>query len=364
MDPSSSSRARRRVHSLSEQLIPSSMTSSARRRQHFQDVRARESQLPPPSSSSLATSSEARIPTTHAIIERNDALFWKNKEKFTVAVLGAAGGIGQTLSLLLKQSPRIKALRLYDIAPITPGVAVDLSHINTESGVTGYAGPDQLRDALVGCDLVIIPAGIPRKPGMTRDDLFKINAGIVRDLTVGVAKYCPNAILNIISNPVNSTVPIAVEVLKKYNAFDPRKVLGVTKLDVVRAETFVYGLRKDELQHLRKSVSDVTVPVIGGHAGETIIPLLSQMTPKLSKPFEGSELQNLTTRIQNAGTEVVDAKAGAGSATLSMALAAENMATSCLKGLAGESNVIECAYVSSNVIPELPFFASKVKIRR
>ena len=160
--------------------------------------------MPPPSSSSLTTSSEARISTTHAIIERNDALFWKNKEKFTVAVLGAAGGIGQTLSLLLKQSPRIKALRLYDIAPITPGVAVDLSHINTESEVTGYAGPDQLRDALVGCDLVIIPAGIPRKPGMTRDDLFKINAGIVRDLTVGVAKYCPNAILNIISNPVNS----------------------------------------------------------------------------------------------------------------------------------------------------------------
>jgi len=308
----------------------------------------------------------AVAPSTDTIIERNDTLFWNGKKKnskmFTVAVLGAAGGIGQTLSLLLKQSPLIKSLRLYDIAPITPGVAVDLSHINTESEVTGYSGPNQLRDALVGCDLVIIPAGIPRKPGMTRDDLFKINAGIVRDLTVGVAKYCPNAILNIISNPVNSTVPIAVEVLKKYNAFDPRKVLGVTKLDVMRAETFVHSLRKDELQRLNSTISDVTVPVVGGHAGETIIPLLSQITPKLSKPFEGSELQNLTTRIQNAGTEVVDAKAGAGSATLSMALAAENMATSCLKGLAGESNVIECAYVSSNVIPELPFFASKVKL--
>lgn len=320
------------------------------------------------SSSSLQSSKsfEAVAPSTDTIIERNDTLFWNGKKKnskmFTVAVLGAAGGIGQTLSLLLKQSPLIKSLRLYDIAPITPGVAVDLSHINTESEVTGYSGPNQLRDALVGCDLVIIPAGIPRKPGMTRDDLFKINAGIVRDLTVGVAKYCPNAILNIISNPVNSTVPIAVEVLKKYNAFDPRKVLGVTKLDVMRAETFVHSLRKDELQRLNSTISDVTVPVVGGHAGETIIPLLSQITPKLSKPFEGSELQNLTTRIQNAGTEVVDAKAGAGSATLSMALAAENMATSCLKGLAGESNVIECAYVSSNVIPELPFFASKVKL--
>ena len=70
----------------------------------------------------------------------------------------------------------------------------------------------------MGCDLVIIQR-VSRKPGMSRDDLFKINAGIVRDLTIGVAKYCPNALLNIISNPVNSTVPIAVEVLKKYNAY-------------------------------------------------------------------------------------------------------------------------------------------------
>merc|ERR1711959_301470 len=141
------------------------------------------------------------------------------------------------------------------------GVGVDLSHISTIAEVKGFCGNDQIEEALTGCDLVIIPAGIPRKPGMTRDDLFKINAGIVRDLTIGVAKYCPNAILNIISNPVNSTVPIAVEVLKKYNAFDPRKVLGVTKLDVMRAETFVHGLRKGELQRLRSSVSDVTVPV-------------------------------------------------------------------------------------------------------
>jgi malate dehydrogenase len=283
----------------------------------------------------------------------------KKKKKFTVAVLGAAGGIGQTLSLLLKQSEMIKSLRLYDIAPITPGIAVDLSHINTESEVLGFAGPEQLQRALEGCDLVIIPAGIPRKPGMTRDDLFKINAGIVRDLTIGVAKHCPNAIVNIISNPVNSTVPIAVEVLKKYYVFDPRKVLGVTKLDVMRAETFIHGLRKNELTD---SIANIKVPVIGGHAGATIIPLLSQVTPKFTKPFEGEELIALTTRIQNAGTEVVDAKAGAGSATLSMALAAENMATSCLKAMAGEKNIIECAYVSSNLIPELSFFASKVKL--
>lgn len=88
-------------------------------------------------------------------------------------------------------------------------------------------------------DLVIIPAGVPRKPGMTRDDLFNINAGIVRTLCEGITRCCPNAIVNVISNPVNSTVPIAAEVFKKAGTYNPRRLLGVTTLDVVRANTFV-----------------------------------------------------------------------------------------------------------------------------
>ena len=125
-----------------------------------------------------------------------------------VAILGAAGGIGQPLALLLKMNPFVTNLALYDIAN-TPGVAADLSHINTSIQVAGYAGDDQLGDALAGCDLVIIPAGVPRKPGMTRDDLFEINAGIVKTLVTACGEHCPNAVINIISNPVNSTVPIA-----------------------------------------------------------------------------------------------------------------------------------------------------------
>jgi malate dehydrogenase len=100
-------------------------------------------------------------------------------------------------------------------------------------------GQPQLEDALTGMDLVIIPAGVPRKPGMTRDDLFNINAGIVRTLCEGIAKCCPKAIVNLISNPVNSTVPIAAEVFKKAGTYDPKRLLGVTTLDVVRANTFV-----------------------------------------------------------------------------------------------------------------------------
>lgn len=108
---------------------------------------------------------------------------------------------------------------------------------------------------------------------------------------------------------MNSTVPIAAEVLKAKGVYDPKKVFGVTTLDVVRANTFVAqkkGLR----------LIDVNVPVIGGHAGVTILPLLSKTKPTVE--FTPEEVEELTVRIQNAGTEVVEAKAGAGSATLSM----------------------------------------------
>ncbi|KAI8594353.1 Lactate/malate dehydrogenase, partial [Dissophora ornata] len=136
-----------------------------------------------------------------------------------VVVCGAAGGIGQPLSLLLKQSDLISHLALFDVVN-APGVAADLSHINTRSTVTGY-GKEAMDEALKDAHTVVIPAGVPRKPGMSRDDLFKINAGIIRDLATGVAKNCPNAHVLVISNPVNSTVPIVCEVLKQHGVFNP-----------------------------------------------------------------------------------------------------------------------------------------------
>jgi len=164
-------------------------------------------------------------------------------------------------------SPYVTDLTLYDIAN-TPGVVADLSHCNTRTQVRGYTGDSELSGALEDVDLVVIPAGVPRKPGMTRDDLFNINAGIVKSLMEGVAATCPQAIVHIISNPVNSTVAIASEVMKAKGVYDPKKIIGVTALDVVRSNTFVA-----EAKNL--DVKDVDVPVIGGHAGITILPLLS-----------------------------------------------------------------------------------------
>ncbi|KAG6474807.1 malate dehydrogenase, chloroplastic-like [Zingiber officinale] len=270
---------------------------------------------------------------------------------FKVAVLGAAGGIGQPLGLLIKMSPLVSALHLYDIANVK-GVAADLSHCNTPSQVLDFTGPSELANCLKGADVVVIPAGVPRKPGMTRDDLFNINAGIVKTLVEAVADNCPDAFIHIISNPVNSTIPIAAELLKQKGVYNPKKLFGVTTLDVVRANTFI--AQKKELKLI-----DVDVPVIGGHAGITILPLLSKTRPMVT--FSNEEVKELTVRIQNAGTEVVEAKAGAGSATLSMAYAAARFVESSLRALDGDRDVYECSFVQSE-LTELPFFASRVKL--
>ena len=252
-----------------------------------------------------------------------------------VAVLGAAGGIGQALSLLLKTGlPAGSELSLYDVAPVVPGVAVDLSHIPTDVKVAGF-GADDLNKALEGSDIVLIPAGMPRKPGMDRADLFNVNAGIIKTLAEGIVASCPKALVGIITNPVNGTVPIVAEVFKKAGTYDAKRVFGITTLDVIRSEAFVAELKGVD-------VATVKVPVIGGHSGTTILPLLSQVE---GVSFTAEEVAALTPRIQNAGTEVVNAKAGGGSATLSMGAAAARFCMSLVKGLQGE-DVVDYAYVA------------------
>jgi malate dehydrogenase len=185
---------------------------------------------------------------------------------------------------------------------------------------------------------------------MTRDDLFNTNASIVKKLVEGCAEHCPEAVLAIISNPVNSTVPIAAEVLKKKGVYDKTKLCGVTTLDVCRANTFVAN---SQGWHPK----DVNVTVIGGHAGITILPLFSQV-PGMKVSDE--ELEALTVRTQFGGDEVVKAKAGAGSATLSMAYAGYVFTENVIRAMNGEKGIVQCAFVESD-ITEAPFFASPCK---
>ncbi|GFP55949.1 hypothetical protein ACSS6W_006147 [Trichoderma asperelloides] len=269
-----------------------------------------------------------------------------------VAVLGAAGGIGQPLSLLLKLNTRVTELALYDIRG-GPGVAADISHVNTKSVVKGYdPTPSGLAAALKGSDIVLIPAGVPRKPGMTRDDLFNTNASIVRDLAKAVAESAPEAKLLIISNPVNSTVPICAEVFKARGVYNPKKLFGVTTLDVVRASRFVSEIKNTDPK-------DENITVIGGHSGVTIVPLFSQSNhPDLSSNAE------LVKRVQFGGDEVVKAKDGAGSATLSMAFAGARMADALLRAADGEKGVVEPTFVDSPLYKDqgIDFFSTNVEL--
>ncbi|KAJ7901657.1 lactate dehydrogenase/glycoside hydrolase [Mycena leptocephala] len=247
-----------------------------------------------------------------------------------VAVLGAGGGIGLPLSLLLK----------------------NVSHVDTASEVNAYTA-DYLDDALEGAEIVLIPVGVPRK--MTRDDLFNTNASIVRHLASAVARVAPTACVLVFSDPVNSTVPIVAATLEKAGVYDPKRVFGVTTIDVVRATRFLAGLTSSK-------PSDTPVTVIGGRSGATIVPLLSQSNS--GKSVTGEAYEKLVHRIQFGGDEVVQAKDGAGSATLSTAYAGAKFTNAVLRGLNGEKGVVTPTFVKSPLFADqgIDFFSSNVEL--
>lgn len=241
-----------------------------------------------------------------------------------VAIIGAAGGIGQPLSLLLaNQLPDGSKLSLYDVVGAA-GVATDLSHIDCNvtichgqgsTSTTGPCCPELERIAADDVDIFVIVAGMARKPGMTRQDLFAVNAGICLNIILTCGKVAKKtACYCIVTNPVNSTVPIAAEALKSLKAYDPNRLFGITTLDVIRTTTF---LNNNANNNKHNTVKWTDVPVVGGHSHVTIVPLLSQ----LSSVVPPDVATQITQRVQVAGNEVVEAKAGKGSATLSMAAA-------------------------------------------
>jgi len=281
-----------------------------------------------------------------------------------VTVLGAGGGIGQPLSLLLKMNPLVSQLSLYDMVNVG-GVAKDLQHCGGAPATVIPFQANELRKSLKGADLVVIPAGVPPKSGMSSDDNFNNNASVVSNLATAVAETCPSAVVAVISNPINSMVPVVAEILKQWNAYDPRKVFGVTSLNVERAN-YMIGAMAGEASHT------ITCPVIGGHAGTTIIPLFSRC--EAAKKLDSVQKEEITQKIREGNDEVLAAKKGTAGPTLSMAYAASRFCNSVLLALTGEPNVVECTYVRCDItdddkkkiakVTETEYFASPVLLGR
>lgn len=183
-----------------------------------------------------------------------------------ITVVGA-GNVGATCAHLLAMKGWADVVLVDIVKGIPQGKSLDMSqcrgvyHFDGKTeGSNGYA-------ATRNSDVVVITAGLPRKPGMSRDDLIKTNTGIVKDVTTQIKKYSPKAILIIVSNPLDAMVYVAAKVSK----FPPRKVIGMAGvLDTSRYRTFL-------AEELGCSAEDITAMVLGGH-GDSMVPLVRTTT--------------------------------------------------------------------------------------
>ena len=216
--------------------------------------------------------------------------------RFKVTVVGA-GFVGATTAQRIFEKGYADVV-LVDIVEGKPqGVALDMLSsgpvIGTDAGIIGSNSYDESANS----DVVVITAGIPRKPGMSRDDLLMTNMKIVGSVTAEVAKHSPNAILIIVSNPLDAMVQHAYSV----SGFPKERVVGMAGiLDTARFRTFLS-------QELKVSVTNVSAYVLGGH-GDTMVPLIGSTTiggVPVAKLIEAKRLAEIVQRTRDGGAEIV-----------------------------------------------------------
>ena len=216
--------------------------------------------------------------------------------KFKVTVVGA-GFVGATTAQRIFEKGYADVV-LVDIIEGKPqGVALDMLSsgpvIGTDAQITGSNTYDETENS----DVIVITAGIPRKPGMSRDDLLMTNMQIVGSVTEAVAKHSPNAVLIIVSNPLDAMVQHAYRV----SGFPKERVVGMAGiLDTARFRTFLS-------QELNVSVTNVSAYVLGGH-GDTMVPLIGSTTiggVPVAKLIGAERLAEIVQRTRDGGAEIV-----------------------------------------------------------
>jgi malate dehydrogenase len=219
-----------------------------------------------------------------------------------IALVGA-GQIGGTLAYLVGLKD-LGDMVLIDIAAGIPqGKALDIAEASPIEGFDGvFKGSNDYKD-LEGADVVIVTAGVPRKPGMSRDDLLEINTHIIREVGRGIQNHCPDAFVIVITNPLDAMV----WVMQQASGLLPHRVVGMA--GVLDSARFRYFLA----QEFNVSVEDVYASVLGGH-GDSMVPLLRYSTvagiplPDLvsMKWTTQKRLDAIVERTRNAGIEIVN----------------------------------------------------------
>ncbi len=247
-----------------------------------------------------------------------------------VTVVGA-GNVGATAAQRLAEKELCDVALVDIIEGLPQGKALDLAeaapiekHDARLTGSNDYA-------ASANSDIVIITAGIPRKPGMSRDDLLNINAGIMNSVTKEIAKLSPDAIIIVVSNPLDAMCHVAYET----SGFPKNRVIGMAGvLDSARFRSFI-------AMELNVSVENTTAFVLGGH-GDTMVPLPRYSTVAgipITELLPKERIDALVERTANGGAEIVGLLK-TGSAFYAPASAAVEMAESILKD---KKKILPCA---------------------
>ena len=252
-----------------------------------------------------------------------------------IALVGA-GNIGGTLAHLVGLK-ELGDVVLFDIVEGVPqGKGLDLAQSGPVEGFDAAIGGTNGYEGLEGADVVIVTAGIPRKPGMSRDDLLDINSKVMGEVGAGIKQYCPDAFVICITNPLDAMV----WVLQQACGLPTNKVVGMAGvLDAARFRHFL-------AEEMGVSVEDVTAFVLGGH-GDTMVPMVRYTTvagialPDLVKMgwISQARVDEIVDRTRNGGAEIVGLLK-TGSAFYAPAAAAIVMAESYLKD---KKRVLPCA---------------------
>jgi len=251
-----------------------------------------------------------------------------NRKKITVV---GAGNVGATAALWLA-SKELGDVVLVDVVEGVPqGKALDMAETAPIEGfdvrLTGTNGYEETANS----DVVIITAGIPRKPGMSRDDLLKTNAGIVNNVVDQVVKYSPNSILIVVSNPLDAMCQVAL----RRSGFPKHRVIGMAGvLDSARMRSFL-------AEALDVSVENITAFVLGGH-GDTMVPLPRFSTCAgipITELLTPEQIEAIVKRTANGGAEIVSLLK-TGSAYYAPSAAAVEMTESILKN---KKKILPCA---------------------
>ncbi len=247
-----------------------------------------------------------------------------------VTVVGA-GNVGATAAQRLAEKELCDVVLLDIIEGVPQGKALDLAEAAPIEKHDAHLTGTNTYDATAGSNIVIITAGIPRKPGMSRDDLISTNAGIVRSVTREVASRSPEAVLIIVSNPLDAMCHVAFEA----SGFPKERVIGMAGvLDSARFRAFI-------AMELNVSVENTHAFVLGGH-GDTMVPLPRFSTVAgipITELLSKERIDALVTRTRNGGAEIVGLLK-TGSAYYAPASAVVEMAESILKD---KKKILPCA---------------------